>query len=287
MTRVKQILVAAAAGLALTAAPVLAQQAQTKQQQSGSRPAAGRPSSGTAVARPSGGGSSGAASAPRPAGPSGVRSGSSRPAGSASASGGSRGVRAVPRSGPAPSRAVSGSRQPNGARSAREVPQYSRPRGNRVAVGSATERGPRPPGGGWYPGYPGYPSYPSYPWYGYPGWNWGWGYGYPYYGGFGVGFFSYAPYSWGGYYGGGYATSGQYTDTGKLRLKVKPRDAQVFVDGYYMGVVDEFDGTFQRLRLETGGHRVEIRLDGYQPLTFDVLIPLGETITYRGELRRQ
>jgi len=287
MTRVKQILVVAAAGLALAAAPALAQPAQTKQQQqSGSRPASGRPSSGTAVARPSGGGSPGAPSAPRPAGPSGMSS--SRPSGPSGVSSGSRGARAVPRSGPAPSRAVGGDR-PNTPRGSREVPQYSRPRGNRVAVGSAAERSSRPPGrppGGWYPGYP---TYPSYPWYGYPGWNWGWGYGYPYYGGFGIGFFSYDPYSWGGsyYYGGGYATSGQYTDTGKLRLKVKPRDAQVFVDGYYMGIVDEFDGTFQRLRLETGGHRVELRLDGYQPLTFDVLIPLGETITYRGELKRQ
>ena len=59
---------------------------------------------------------------------------------------------------------------------------------------------------------------------------------------------------------------------------------QVFVDGYYVGVVDEFDGVFQRLRLEAGGHRVEIRLDGYSALTFDVLIPPGETVTFRGEL---
>ena len=30
--------------------------------------------------------------------------------------------------------------------------------------------------------------------------------------------------------------------TGGLRLRVEPKDAQVFVDGYYAGVVDEFDG---------------------------------------------
>jgi len=292
MTRFTKILVVAAAGLALAVAPALAQQAETKQQQqAGSRPAGGNPSTGTAVARPSGGGSSGAPSGgPGPAGPSGMSSGSSRPAGPSGGTSGSRGVRAMPRSGPAPSRGVSGSSAPNEPRPNREVPQYSRPRGNRPAVGEAASR----PSGGYpgYSGYPGYPVYPSYPWYGYPGWDWGWGYGYPYYGGLGVGFFSYDPYWWGGgYSGGGYSGGGyssdQYTDTGQLRLKVKPRNAQVFVDGYYVGVVDEFDGTFQRLRLETGGHRVELRLDGYLPVTFDVLIPLGETITYRGELRPQ
>ena len=293
MKRFKHVLVVAAAGFALAVAPALAQQAETKQQQqAGSRPAGGNPSTGSAVSRPSGGGgapSGGTGSS----GSSGVSAGSSRPSGPMGSTGSNRGVRAVPRSGPAPSRAVTnaGSAPPDAARGPnRAVPQYSRPRGDRPAVGRAEARGTQPGyppgGGGWYPGYP---SYPSYPWYGYPGWGWGWGYGYPYYGGFGVGFFHYDPYWWGGGYygGGGYATSGQYTDTGQLRLKVKPRNAQVFVDGYYVGVVDEFDGTFQRLRLETGGHRVEVRLDGYQPLTFDVLIPLGETITYRGQLRRQ
>ena len=33
--------------------------------------------------------------------------------------------------------------------------------------------------------------------------------------------------------------------TGALRLKIKPRDAQVYVDGYYAGQIDEFDGIFR------------------------------------------
>ena len=40
--------------------------------------------------------------------------------------------------------------------------------------------------------------------------------------------------------------------TGELRLQVQPRDAQVFIDGSYAGTVDDFDGTFQSLRLEEG-----------------------------------
>jgi hypothetical protein len=65
---------------------------------------------------------------------------------------------------------------------------------------------------------------------------------------------------------------------------VKPRDAEVRVDGYFVGTVDEFDGAFQRLNLESGPHRVEITKPGYKLLVFDVRILPDETVTYRGEL---
>src|SRR5262245_22712637 len=39
---------------------------------------------------------------------------------------------------------------------------------------------------------------------------------------------------------------------GSLRLEVKPREAEVYIDGYYAGTVDDFDGTFQRLRVVPG-----------------------------------
>jgi hypothetical protein len=60
----------------------------------------------------------------------------------------------------------------------------------------------------------------------------------------------------------------------------------VFVDGLYRGIVDDFDGVFQRLKLEAGAHRLEIRAAGFRPLVFDVLVTPGETTTYRGDLRR-
>jgi hypothetical protein len=72
--------------------------------------------------------------------------------------------------------------------------------------------------------------------------------------------------------------------TGELRLRVRPREAQVFVDGYYAGTVDDVDGVFQSLRLEEGAYLIEIVLPGYTPLAFDVLIRPGEKVTYRGEL---
>lgn len=97
------------------------------------------------------------------------------------------------------------------------------------------------------------------------------------------------PY-WYGYYGHGYGYTawnpGPRYDyyTGSLRLKVRPRFAEVYVDGYYAGRVDDYDGVFQRLRLEEGAHHIEIRRAGHAPLEFEVMILPGETITYEGYL---
>ncbi len=134
-------------------------------------------------------------------------------------------------------------------------------------------------------------------WYYPPSYWWG-------YSGLGLGYFYYDPLWWGpGYYGYGYGYPGygayggysgaygaygenseSYYGAGQLRLKVKPRDAEVYVDGYYSGVVDDYDGTFQRLTLDSGPHRVEIRKPGFTTLSFDVRIPPDETVTYKGKL---
>jgi hypothetical protein len=126
-----------------------------------------------------------------------------------------------------------------------------------------------------------YPYY--YPYYYYPR------HLYPYgYGAFGIGFYYYDPYVWApvsnfyynGYnYGYGYGYS-----VGELRLQVRPRDAEVYVDGYYAGVVDDFDGVFQSLRLEEGEYRIEVVAPGYAPLEFDVRIQAGRKINYRRDL---
>lgn len=101
-------------------------------------------------------------------------------------------------------------------------------------------------GFGWYPFYgPGYPYWG--PWGGY-----GWG---PY--GFGAGFYGYPFYY--PYYSYGYPID----NSGSVRLEVKPRDADVYVDGYLAGKVDNFDGVFQRLRVEPGGHELVVYKDGF------------------------
>ena len=90
----------------------------------------------------------------------------------------------------------------------------------------------------------------------------------------------------GGSYGGSQYSSSSTGEEGSLRLKIKPRDAQVFVDGYYVGIVDDFDGVFQRVHLPSGPHRIEVRAPGYETLTFDVQIRFDETTKFEGDLQR-
>jgi len=89
-----------------------------------------------------------------------------------------------------------------------------------------------------------------------------------YYGGFYDPFWFYDP--WYGYYGQwGYPPPYPYhsyrMDPGaSLRIEVKPQEAEVYVDGYYAGIVDDFDGVFQRLPVTPGEHEIELYLDGYR-----------------------
>jgi hypothetical protein len=171
----------------------------------------------------------------------------------------------------------------------RAVPAYSRPRDGRPVTGSAVPRTSAPPvpngDASWYY-YDPYYRY-SYYYNRYP-----YGYYWPGYG-FGVGYFYdpwmwgyYGPSSYGGYYGSTYGRS-DYRDVGGVRLKVDPKHAQVYVDGYYVGEVDSFDGMFQKLNLEAGAHRIEIRAEGFVSEQFEVMVIPGETITYKGDLKRQ
>lgn len=51
-----------------------------------------------------------------------------------------------------------------------------------------------------------------------------------------------------------------------LRLAVTPREAMVYVDGYLAGVVDDFDGVFQRLHVAPGEHEITLYLQGYRTI---------------------
>ena len=66
-------------------------------------------------------------------------------------------------------------------------------------------------------------------------------YYHPYFG------FYYGPYYGPFYpYPGPYARSARYS-TAAMRLRVKPVETEVYLNGYYAGIVDDFDGVFQRL----------------------------------------
>ncbi len=101
---------------------------------------------------------------------------------------------------------------------------------------------------------------------------------------FGIGVY----YGAGGVYDYGYTPSYFYDPLpghtyGGVRITEAPRDAQVFADGYYVGIVDDFDGVFQHVNLEPGQHRIEVRVAGVEPISFDVYVQPGRTITLRAD----
>jgi hypothetical protein len=71
---------------------------------------------------------------------------------------------------------------------------------------------------------------------------------------------------------------------GDVRLQVRPRDAAVFVDGYYAGIVDDFDGVFQRLTLTVGPHEIAIEAPGLQPQVYNVYVDPSRTVDVRADL---
>jgi len=92
----------------------------------------------------------------------------------------------------------------------------------------------------------------------------GFGYPYPapYYAGF---YYPWAPYYQAGPYPYPYPYPMHYVDPGaSLRLDVKPKNAEVYVDGFYAGVVDDFSGTFKHLNVPAGEHELTLYLEGYR-----------------------
>lgn len=99
----------------------------------------------------------------------------------------------------------------------------------------------------------------------------------PFYAGWYAGYGWY-PYGWyGQYYPDPYYRS-RYYNTGAARLQVTPREAQVYIDGYFSGSVDDYDGRFQRLHVEAGEHELQLYLPGYRTIREKVLFRPGATL---------
>jgi PEGA domain-containing protein len=126
-------------------------------------------------------------------------------------------------------------------------------------------------------------------------------FGSPYYGSrysYGYGYYYnpydswYSPYYYSGYYG--YSPSyyrrsrgyGSYRDSGSLRIIVDPEKTRVYVDGYYAGIVDDFDGILQRLNVPPGRHEITLKLEGYRTQHFKVYVPVDDTIKIHYDMVR-
>jgi hypothetical protein len=147
------------------------------------------------------------------------------------------------------------------------------------------------PWGRWFPYYgtgfgPSFGFVSFNPWgvYGATRWNW---YGYGYYDPYG-----YYPYGYGSYYpgyvsyGSGGSESRAARTTGSIRLKARPKEALVYIDGALAGTVDDFNGLGDHLQLEGGLHQLELRADGYEPYIGELEVKVGKTLTERISLKR-
>jgi len=130
----------------------------------------------------------------------------------------------------------------------------------------------------------------------------GFGYGHPVYG---APYF-YNPYWWGaygGFYGGfwgypyfagayapypyyPYPAYGYYDPSADLRLQVTPRTAEVYVDGYLVGTVDDFDGVFQRVHMPLGEHEVTIYSPGFHSIAQRMLFRPFESYKIKDTLHQ-
>ena len=74
-----------------------------------------------------------------------------------------------------------------------------------------------------------------------------------------------------------YGYAGGYAPAASLRLQVTPRQTEVFVDGYFAGTVDDFDGFLQRLHLEPGEHDIQLYLPGHRTIEQKIYLQHGGT----------
>ena len=112
----------------------------------------------------------------------------------------------------------------------------------------------------------------------------GYGVAYPWqyydpYGRYNYGLGAFPRYDWGrtGY---GYF----YNRVGGISFNIDPYDADVFIDGQYVGVADDFSPGQMPLTLLAGRHRIDLRADGFEPVSFQITIVAGQVIPYAGTL---
>ena len=60
--------------------------------------------------------------------------------------------------------------------------------------------------------------------------------------------------------------------TAALKFDVKPKDADVYVDGALAGRIDDFDGIFQSLKLRPGSHEIVVYREGFRSMREQVYL---------------
>jgi hypothetical protein len=71
---------------------------------------------------------------------------------------------------------------------------------------------------------------------------------------------------------------------GAVKTKVQPKETEVYVDGYLAGIVDDFDGAFQKLYVPPGEHEIVLRLEGYRVYKKNIHVNSGRTFNLRHQM---
>ncbi|HTQ80511.1 MAG TPA: PEGA domain-containing protein [Thermoanaerobaculia bacterium] len=203
------------------------------------------------------------------------------------------------------------------------TPAFARSSGHSGSSGGHSSGGHSSGGhsGGWHGGTPGMGNHGGWHGSGHSGGFHGGGFhgspgfhgGVGFHGGFhgGVGFRGYYyPSFWGSIYFGypfpywyygpwgyyaydgpydGYGYRDQYRDQGEqgaLDLDLSPADTQVYLNGEYIGVVDDFDGWPQYLWLDPGTYDIVFYREGYKTLARQVTIYRGTVIDWDDKLEK-
>jgi hypothetical protein len=72
-----------------------------------------------------------------------------------------------------------------------------------------------------------------------------------------------------------------YAARAEVRVLAVPKEAAVYVDGFYAGIVDDFDGVFQALPLPPGGHEITLYLEGYRTVRRNLYLRPASTLKLR------
>jgi hypothetical protein len=115
----------------------------------------------------------------------------------------------------------------------------------------------------------------------------GGGYYYPYYprvfydGYWGAGYWGAYPWHPWGFYPQYPIYAGRWEATSSAKILVTPRETEVYVDGYFVGIADDFDGAFQSLHLPPGGYEIQLYLEGYRSVSRKIHLSAHSTYKLR------
>jgi hypothetical protein len=97
---------------------------------------------------------------------------------------------------------------------------------------------------------------------------------------------SYRPRIFGYYAPGAYNVAPGVPVYGGVSFDIQPSDADLIVDGQYVGTVGTFGPYAEPLTLTPGWHRIVVQRDGFRPMEWDVTIQPGQVMPYRGAMEQ-